>query len=92
MAFRADHGAETLFRAHPSGVRPIYLAPYRVGPKTPAIEKDKIDRMLKVQVIELAPTEWAAPIFSAKEEQDISHLCRLPLSQCSYRQLFVSHS
>lgn len=43
-------------------VRPVHSAPYHTGPAARQLEKSEIEKMLEMNVIELAQTEWASPI------------------------------
>lgn len=57
------------------GVRPIYCAPYRAGPRTQAVEKDEIERMLKSDVIEPNNTNCAVSIVFAPKKDGKLRSC-----------------
>lgn len=46
----------------PPKAKPIHSAPYRAGPAARQLEREEIDKMLRMGVIEPAQTEWASPI------------------------------
>ena len=47
---------------------PIHSVPYRAGPKAREFEKQEIQKMLSMNVIEPAQSEWAAPIVFAPKK------------------------
>lgn len=52
----------------PPNARPIHSVPYRAGPVARTFEKTEIDRLLRMDVIEPAQTEWASPIVFAPKK------------------------
>ena len=41
---------------------PVFQHPYRAGPGARQAEKDEVERMLKLGVIEPSSAEWASPV------------------------------
>ena len=54
---------------------PAYQQPYRAGPKQRELEKAEIDKMLSLDVIEPANSEWAAPIVFAPKKCGALRFC-----------------
>lgn len=59
----------------PSNCWPVHAAPYRAGPKTYAVEKDEIDNMLRMNIIEPAQTEWESPVVIATKKEGTLRFC-----------------
>ena len=59
----------------PVDSRPIHSAPYRAGPKAREFEKQEIQKMLAMNVIEPAQSEWAAPIVFAPKKDGALRFC-----------------
>jgi len=52
-----EHGIELK-----PGSKPVRLSPYRMGPRTREFIKAQVDRLLKLEVIELSQSELASPV------------------------------
>jgi len=59
----------------PPDSQPVHSAPYRAGPATRQLEKNEIDKMLGMGVIEPAQTEWASPIVFAPKKDGAMRFC-----------------
>lgn len=49
-------------------VRPVYSAPFQVGPITKKLAAAKIDRLTNEKVIEAANTKWTTPTLFAPKK------------------------
>lgn len=56
-------------------VFPINSAPYRVGPETSAFEMAEIEKMLHMNDIEHAQSEWASVIVFVLKRDGLSRFC-----------------
>lgn len=48
--------------------KPSLKKPYHAGPAQRKLDEEEIEKMLKLEVIELANFEWADPILCASEK------------------------
>lgn len=53
----------------------IHSAPYWAGPKGRSFEKDEIDKMVALKVIESAQTKWPSPIMSSTKKDGSLWFC-----------------
>lgn len=56
-------------------LRPINSALYRAGPKARKIKKTEIDKMLQMNDIEPAQSEWTSPILFSPKKDGLLWLC-----------------
>lgn len=57
------------------GSEPCHTMPYRQGQEARDIIKFKVERMLKMKVIEPARTEWASPVVLVPKADSSKRLC-----------------
>ena len=57
------------------GSKPVFQPPYRAGPNARAREKEEIDEMLSMDVIEEAECEWASPIVFVPKPDGTMRFC-----------------
>lgn len=56
-------------------VRPVYIDFYRAGPTVTNFAANKLDHMLKEDIMKPAKTEWASRIFFAAKKDGSIHFC-----------------
>lgn len=56
-------------------VRPINFAPYHAGPKAHEFDKTDIDKVLCMEIIGPARSEWASAIVFTQKEDGSLHFC-----------------
>ena len=54
---------------------PVFQHPYRAGPSARQIEKEEVDRMLKLGVIEPSTAEWASPVVLIPKPDGSTRFC-----------------
>ena len=57
------------------GAKPVFQPPYLAGPRQREFEKAEIQKMMEVDVIEPAVSEWAAPIVFAPKKDGSLRFC-----------------
>lgn len=55
----------------PKDTLPVYSATFPAGPKAWEIQKNEIAKMLQLEVIKLAQTNWASPILFAMKMEGL---------------------
>jgi len=63
------------------GSKPVWLNPYRTGPRTRELIKAQVDRTLKLEVTEPSQSEWASPVVLIPKPDGSPRFC------IDYRQL-----
>lgn len=83
---RLDRISAVEHRVYPTlpSIRPIHSAPYCAGPHAHEFNWDKIDKVLKMHVIELSQMEWAARILFAPKRGGALRFC------ISYQKLYAA--
>ena len=66
------HGTRHRIDTHGS---PVFQHPYRAGPSARQAEKEEVDRMLKLGVIEPSTAEWASPVVLIPKPDGSTRFC-----------------